>query len=406
MVLKTIRSAGKRAQSALLEFLALEAASGLMLMAAALAALIAANSPASAAYDSFRTLPIGFSAPWLDFRQSLLWWVNDALMVLFFLVVAIEIKRESVSGQFADRRAALLPLLAALGGMVAPALIFLALNASSPLTQRGWAIPAATDIAFALGVMSLLGARVPLALKVLLTAIAIADDLGAILIIALFYTDHLATAPLAMAGVSLLGLIALNRAGTRSLAPYLVLGAVLWLCVLKSGVHATLAGVALGFCLPLAGDDGSAAQRVEKALHPWVAYAIVPLFAFVNAGLSFDGLSLAVLAAPLPAGIALGLFLGKQVGIFGTVMVLVRLRIIPRPPGCSTLQVLGMAMLAGIGFTMSLFIGGLAFRDPLLMNEVRLGVMGGSVLSAVAGSLLLIFAARQATGQDEDGRHG
>jgi Na+:H+ antiporter, NhaA family len=389
----------RRTAKALRDFLRLEAAGGLVLMAAALLALIVANSSWAADYEAFFALPLGFSLPGLALNKPLLLWINDGLMALFFLLVALELKREMLAGELADRSQIILPIVAAAGGMLAPALVFALINSDTPQNLRGWAIPAATDIAFALGVLSLLGKRVPLALKVLLTTVAVVDDLGAIIIIALFYTDTLAIVPLLLAAFMLAGLVGLNRFGVRALLPYLALGLVLWLCVLKSGVHATLAGVALGLCIPMRARSGSIAphnplHKLEHWLHPWVAFAIVPLFAFANAGLSLAGMTLGALAAPLPLGIALGLVVGKQLGIFGACALLIRTGLVRMPTGVTYLQLYGLSIVAGIGFTMSLFIGSLAFSDPLVQNEVRLGVLSGSLVSMVLGYLVLLGATR------------
>jgi Na+:H+ antiporter, NhaA family len=388
-----VGSAAGRARAALIEFLKLESASGLILIMAALIALIFANSPLASGYQAVLGYKIGISNDLIALRKPILLWINDGLMALFFLVVALEIKREMISGHLADRRTLVLPVFAAIGGMAIPALIYVSINMGSPDTLRGWAIPAATDIAFALGIMALLGSRVPIALKILLTAIAIIDDLGAIIIIALFYTDTLATLPLLLSFVALLGLVALNRFGVTRALPYIVLGFFMWLCVLKSGVHATLAGVALGLCIPTQGDK-PLLSRMEHALHPWVAYGVLPIFAFTNAGLNLSTLSLSDFGQPIPSGIVHGLFLGKQLGIFGFILLLFKLRLVPLPADCTLLHIYGMALLSGIGFTMSLFIGGLAFDDPVLLNQVRLGVLSGSVLSAVCGLLVLRFAGR------------
>jgi NhaA family Na+:H+ antiporter len=376
--------------STLRGFLDSEAAGGLLLMAAAALAMAVANSGLGSRYHAALHAPLG-PLPVVD-------WINDGLMPLFFLLVGLEIKREFVDGHLStwtDRR---LPLIAAVAGMALPALIFLLVTAGVPGLARGWAIPAATDIAFALAVLALLGSRAPTSLKLLLTTIAIADDMGAVAIIALAYTATIKLAALAAAAVILLVMLVLNRRGETRLWPYLLLAVALWLAVLLSGVHATIAGVLAALTIPVrrsAGtpdDAASPLHRLEHGLQPWVALGIVPLFGFANGGVALGGLDRDDLFGPLPLAIAAGLFLGKQIGIFASVQLAVAMGIASRPAGASWLQVYGMAMLCGIGFTMSLFIGGLAFADPVLGEAVKIGVLGGSLLSAVAGYLLLRFA--------------
>ncbi|MDQ0396447.1 Na+/H+ antiporter NhaA [Labrys monachus] len=369
-------------------FLATEAAGGVILMAVAALALAVANSPLSGAYFDLLHLHIG--------GLSLLHWINDGLMALFFLLVGLEIKREVLKGQLSNWPRRALPGVAALGGMVVPALVFVAVNWHQPETLRGWAIPSATDIAFALGVLALLGSYAPASLKVFLTALAIIDDLGAVLIIALFYTAGLDGLALAGVGVVLLALAAMNRFGVVFLPAYLALGAVLWVLTLMSGIHATLAGVALAFAIPLrgaAGGEKSPLHRLEHGLHPWVTFLIVPVFGFANAGVSLAGLSPARLADPVTLGVALGLFAGKQAGVFAFAALAIRAGWAELPHRASWVQLYGVALLCGIGFTMSLFIGGLAYADtPLLLDETKIGVLLGSVLSAVAGAILLRLA--------------
>jgi NhaA family Na+:H+ antiporter len=371
-------------QSALREFLASEAAGGVVLMAAAVLALIVANSSVSEGYFALLETQVA--------GLSVLHWVNDALMAVFFLLVGLEIKREFVTGQLASWPRRILPGAAAAGGMAVPALIYAAINLGTPENLRGWAIPSATDIAFALGVLALLGRRVPASLKVFLVALAIIDDLGAVAIIAVFYTDALHGPWLAAAAAILAALAALNWAGVRRLSPYLVLGAVLWFVVLKSGVHATLAGVALALTIPVGRGEASPLRRLEHALQGWVAFLIVPVFGLANAGVSFAGMSPASLLAPVPLGIALGLFLGKQVGVFGVAWLTIKLRFTERPEGASLLQLYGVALVCGIGFTMSLFIGLLAFPTPHMQDAVKIGVLGGSLLSALVGAVVLLLA--------------
>ncbi len=380
-----------RPRSVLREFLGSEAAGGILLMVSAALALIVANSPVSNVYfDALHTYALGL---------SLGHWVNDGLMSVFFLLVGLEIKREMLDGQLSSWSRRVLPGVAAAGGMLFPALIYVALNRHSPDTLRGWAIPTATDIAFALGVLSLLGPRVPTSLKVFLTALAIIDDLGAVLIIALFYTADLSLPALGAAGLLLAVLAGLNRFGVTRLWPYLILGVGLWGAVLLSGIHATLAGVALALTIPLRrapgrpDDRASPLHRLEHGIHGWVAFLVVPLFGFANAGVSFAGMDASLLTGPLPVGIALGLFLGKMIGVFGTAWVAIRLGFADMPAGASTAQLYGIGLLCGIGFTMSLFIGALAFpASPELGDAVKVGVLGGSILSATAGALVLRLA--------------
>lgn len=358
-------------------------------MASALAALLIANSPWASAY--FSALHINLAG------LSIAHWINDGLMAVFFLLVGLEIKREMLAGQLASWGQRALPGFAALGGMLVPALIYLFVNRSTPETQGGWAIPAATDIAFALGVLSLLGKRVPVSLKIFLSALAILDDLGAVVIIALFYTSGLSTSMLlASAGVVAL-LIVLNRCGVRRLLPYLVAGALLWFFMLQSGVHATLAGVILALCIPLGHRDQPARSPLlflEEKLHPWVAFAVVPIFGFANAGVSLAGISPSNLLDPVPMGVALGLLLGKQIGVFGFAAIAIRTGLAKLPEGSRWTQLYGIALLCGIGFTMSLFIGALAFAgSPLLVDEVKVGVLLGSVVAAILGVIVLRRAA-------------
>lgn len=376
-----------RPPSTLRRFFQNEASGGLVLMAAAALALVVANTAASGLYFSLLHAPLG--------GMDVLHWVNDGLMALFFLLVGLEIKREVVDGQLSTWSRRILPGVAAVGGMAVPALIYVAIQQGDPATLRGWAIPAATDIAFALGILSLLGRRVPVSLKIFLTALAILDDLGAVLIIAVFYTASLETWALAGAAGALAGLIALNRLKVTALTPYLIVGLALWGLVLQSGVHATLAGVALALTIPIrpspaAPDDAtSPLHRLEHGLSPWVAFLVLPVFGFANAGVSFAGMGVGDLLAPVPLGIAAGLFFGKQIGIFGFVWLAVRLGIAERPAKASWAQIYGVALLCGIGFTMSLFIGLLAFADPALQDATKLGVLAGSGLSAALGYLVL-----------------
>jgi NhaA family Na+:H+ antiporter len=377
----------RRIRSALREFLHSEAAGGIVLMAVAALALITANSPIAESYFNALHAYLG--------PLSLQHWINDALMSVFFLLVGLEIKREMLEGQLSSWSRRILPGACAAGGMLVPALIYVAFNWSNPSALRGWAIPTATDIAFALGVISLLGPRVPPSLKIFLAALAIIDDLGAVLVIALFYTAHLNWIALAGAAVVILCLVILNRSGVTRLLPYIILGIVLWLLVFLSGIHATLAGVALALTIPTKRTQGvlqSPLQRLEHALHMPVAFLIVPIFGFANAGVSFAGLTPAVLVEPLTLGVAAGLVLGKLIGVTGTAVILVKSRLADLPAHAGWGQMVGVAFLCGIGFTMSLFIGLLAFSDPAVQDHIKLGILSGSALAGVVGYLILRFA--------------
>lgn len=377
------------------DFLKLESAGGLLLVAAAALALICSNSPLRHAYDDLLKIPVEMRFGSFALAKPLLLWINDGLMAIFFLLVGLEVKREVIEGELSTPAQIVLPVVAGLGGMVVPALIYFIFNRGNGAALNGWAIPTATDIAFALGVLSLLGKRVPVSLKIFLTAVAIADDLGAIVIIALFYTAELSIAMLFLATVAVAVLIALNVQKVTRIAPYVIVGVILWVFVLKSGVHATLAGVAIAFAVPLKtkNAEGTAPlHQLEHSLHPWVAFGVLPIFAFANAGVSFAGVTLTALAEPLPLGIAVGLFAGKLIGVFGASAVLIRLGLAKLPEGAGWLQLIGVAALCGVGFTMSLFIGSLAFDGPDYFTPLRLGVIAGSVLSGVTGYLLLRFA--------------
>lgn len=382
----------RRPLSALRDFLDDEAAGGIVLMFVAALALVVANTPLADGYFALLRLKIG--------GLDLLHWINDGLMVVFFLLVGLEIKREMLEGELASWPLRLLPGIAAAGGMIVPSLIYAACNWDNALELRGWAIPAATDIAFALGVLSLLGSRVPASLKVFLATLAILDDLGAVIIIAIFYTADLSPMALGLAASVFSFLAILNRLGIRRLWPYLTLGFVLWVLVLQSGVHATIAGVALAMTIPLRRPRGQSAEkgaeaaaplvRLEHRINPWVAFAIVPIFGFANAGVSFAGMSLAIVTQSVPLGIALGLFVGKQIGVFGATWVSVKLGFAEMPAGAGWMQIYGVSLLCGIGFTMSLFIGALAFpMAPNLADAVKVGVLAGSTLAALAGWFVL-----------------
>ena len=366
-------------------FINSQASGGLILMGTAVLALVVANSPLAETYFGVLASYVG--------GLSVLHWINDALMAVFFLMVGLEIKREVITGQLSTWPQRILPGIAAVGGMVMPAAIYLFLNWGSVEAAKGWAIPAATDIAFSLGVVALLGSRVPLSMKVFLTAVAIFDDLGAVAVIAVFYTATINGAALAGAAVVVAILAVLNRVGINRLLPYLILGVGLWYLVLLSGVHATVAGVLVALTIPLAVDKrtgDSPLLRLEYAIHPWVAFLIVPIFGFANAGVSFEGFTPATLLQPVTLGIALGLFLGKQLGVFGLTYGAIRFGIAALPDGASFRQLYGVALLCGIGFTMSLFIGLLAFPDSVVLQDaVKIGVITGSALSAVVGAGVL-----------------
>jgi NhaA family Na+:H+ antiporter len=386
-------------RSTFTRFFQLEAASGLLLIAAAILALIINNSPLSGWYNAFLEIPVVAQFGAVKIAKPLLLWINDGLMALFFLIIGLEVKREVLEGHLSKISQIVLPGAAAVGGMVIPALVFTALNHDSPSAMTGWAIPMATDIAFALGVLALLGKRVPVSLKLFLMTLAIIDDLGAIIVIAVFYSSELSGLALALAGASIIALIAMNRLGVVKLAPYLLIGLVLWVCVLKSGVHATLAGVILAFCIPLRtrNEEASPAHTLEHSLHPWVAYGILPLFAFANAGVSLKGVTLDSFIHPVPFGIALGLLLGKTVGVFGLTWLAVKTRMATLPTGAGWGQVFGVAILCGIGFTMSLFVGSLAYVPGVseFAGEDRMGILTGSILSAFIGYAVMAFFSRK-----------
>ena len=392
-----LRRLTRRPRSAIRAFLRSEAAGGILLIAAATLAMIVANSPLADAYFHLLHLETGpVLTPKLG-PMTVHLWINDALMSLFFLLVGLEIKREFLDGHlasWADRR---LPFIAAAAGMAVPALVYLGVTGGAPALSRGWAIPAATDIAFALGLLALLGKRAPTSLKLFLTTVAIVDDVGAVAIIALFYTDSLNWLAFAASLAVLGGMFVMNRRGVEQPAWYLLAFALLWYFELLSGVHATVAGVLAALAVPIKNtpgtpdDEDSPLHRLEHGLHPWVAFGIVPLFGFANAGVTLGGAAAAL--APLPLAIALGLFLGKQAGVFGSVWLAVRLKLATRPARASWAQVYGVSLLCGIGFTMSLFIGGLAFPTGADADAVKIGVLLGSLFSAVAGVIVLLLAA-------------
>jgi NhaA family Na+:H+ antiporter len=382
---------------AIREFLKLESASGILLVVAGVLAMIAANSPLADGYEALLQTHFKVQLGEFALDKPLGVWVNDLLMAIFFLLVGLEIKREAVMGELSDASKVALPAIAALGGMIVPAAIYAALNWNDPVGIRGWAIPSATDIAFALGVLSLFGERVPVGLKIFLMTLAVLDDLGAIVIIAIFYTYELSTTALMLAGLAVVALLVLNRLGVMRVAPYVLVGTALWLCVLKSGVHATLAGVVTALCIPArgAGDpEHTPLRRLEHSLHPWVAFGILPIFAFSNAGVNLTGRSVGDLLQPIPLGIVLGLFVGKQVGVFGFAWTAVKLGLAKLPSGVTFSQVYGAAIICGIGFTMSMFIGMLAFENVASGEEIvtdQLGILAGSLVSALVGYVVLHF---------------
>ena len=397
----------RRAPFLIEEFFRLEAAGGVVLGIAAVIAVAWANTPWRGLYEALLSTPVAVQVGALTLDKPLLLWINDALMAVFFLLVGLEIKREAVEGELSSVRQAALPCIAAFGGMLGPALVYSGINWGDAVALRGWAIPAATDIAFALGVLALLGTRAPSSLKIFLLALAIIDDLGAIVIIALFYTADLSLLSMGLAVGGVAALIVLNLAGVTRIAPYALVGIFLWVCVLKSGVHATLAGVALGFAVPLRSgskEGPSPLARLEHMLHPWVMFGILPVFAFANAGVPLVGLSLGSILEPVPLGIALGLFVGKQVGVMGSTWIAVRLGLGKLPSEATWFQFYGLALLTGIGFTMSFFIGTLAFETPEYNVGVRIGVLSGSAACGIAGYFILLLASNARRARSADNR--
>lgn len=381
----------EKALSRIQAFMKLEASAGLILMGVALMAMLAANTALAPLYDGFLSTNIRVGIGSFEISKPALLWINDGLMAIFFFLVGLEIKREVLTGELSSFDKAVLPVVAAIGGMAIPAIVFVMINWGTPENLNGWAIPAATDIAFALGILALLGTRAPVALKIFLLAVAIIDDLGAIVIIAVFYTSELSTSALTLSMLGFALAVALNRMGVQRIAPYLIIGVFMWVFVLKSGVHATLAGVLIALTIPLKKKDGDKAllYRLEHELHPWVAFLILPIFAFANAGVSLQGIAPSDLLQPLPLGIAAGLFIGKQIGVFGATWIAVKSGLARLPEGVGWKQVYGVACLTGVGFTMSLFIGSLAFGADDMMNAVRLGVISGSILSGLLGFIVL-----------------
>lgn len=383
--------------AALRDFLRMESAGGILLIAAAALAILFANSGLSGSYEAFLKTKLTFQFGDLGLSKPLLLWINDGLMAIFFLLVGMEIKRELIEGELSSVSQAVLPFFAALGGVLLPSAIYAYINWDNPQTIHGWAIPAATDIAFSLAILGLLGSRLPVSLKIFLTAVAVIDDLCAILIIAAFYTQDISLLALGIATLSFLALLCINMRGVARFAPYVVLGIIMWVAVLKSGVHATIAGVVLGFLIPLRVNLPSGVsmlRHMEHGLHAWVAYLILPLFAFANSGIDFSGLSLDSLVHPVPLGVAIGLVAGKQLGVFSFAAALIVTGLAKLPQGATWPQFYGVCIVCGIGFTMSLFIGGLAFDSLELLTETRLGVLLGSLISGVLGYGVLRMVSR------------
>ncbi|GMT43882.1 MAG: Na(+)/H(+) antiporter NhaA [bacterium] len=379
------------------EFIKKESASGILLIFATVLALIVSNTAMSTLYESFLNIPVEIRVGALHLNKLLYYWVNDGLMTIFFLLISLEIKREVLEGHLSSLKQIALPGIAAVGGMAVPALIYLLFNQNNPIAAKGWAIPAATDIAFALGILSLLGNRIPISLKLFLMTLAIIDDLGAIIIIALFYTAELSMTSIIVAGIALVVLIMFNRFGVSKKAAYFIVGTILWVSILKSGVHATLAGVVLAFTIPLNAKDAdnrsiSPAKEIEHNLHFWVAFFILPLFAFVNAGVNITQISFSQMSGSVPLGIIFGLFVGKQFGVFGFSWLAIKLKLAVLPKHSNWRQFYGVAVLTGIGFTMSLFIRSLAFQDEQIFQYTdKLAILIASFVSGVSGYLVLKY---------------
>ncbi|MDE4005696.1 Na+/H+ antiporter NhaA [Glaesserella parasuis] len=376
------------------KFLQLESASGILLLAFAMLAMLFANTPLKDLYFDFLSMPVSIQIGLFSIHKPLLMWVNDGFMAVFFVLIGLEVKREMMVGAISSYQRAIFPAIGALGGMIVPALVFTLINSDSPEFQQGWAIPMATDIAFALGVLGLLGKRVPFALKIFLLALAIIDDLGAIVVIAIFFSHELSTTALISAVIAITALIIMNRMRVTAICAYMVVGLILWASVLKSGVHATLAGVIIGFCVPLKGKNGEEPlAHFEHILAPWCSFVILPLFAFSNAGVSLAGIGLSTLFSPLTMGVALGLLVGKTLGVFSFSFLAVKLGIAQLSEGINFKQIFAVSVLCGIGFTMSMFLAGLAFggdeADGQFISLARLGILIGSGISAVLGYYLL-----------------
>ena len=400
-----LRSPARTIRKRAMDFIHLEASGGLVLMFTALMALIANNSLLASGYSGIldTTVTVQFGA--FIISKPFLLWINDGLMAIFFFLVGLEIKREVLDGELSSLDKAALPIFAAIGGILVPAMVYLSFNYTNPTTASGWAIPAATDIAFALGILALLGPRVPASLKIFLLAVAIIDDLTAIIIIAFFYTQDLSLVALGWAGGGAVVLFLMNRFRVMRILPYALVGMFVWAAVLKSGVHATLAGVVTALAVPMVRPDPdtpSPLRRAEHGLHIWVAFLILPLFAFANAGVSLEGLAVSDLLSPVPLGIALGLFVGKQIGVFSLCLIAVKAGWAKLPEGANWVQVYAVACLTGVGFTMSLFIGTLAFDDASLLNGVKLGVLMGSIASGILGyTLLRVFSKKDSANESD-----
>ncbi len=374
-------------------FLKLESAGGILLLFSAAVAMLLANSPLSNQYNDFLNLPVNLQIGSFSINKTLIHWINDGFMAVFFVLVGMEVKKELFEGALSSYQQAIFPAIAAVGGMIVPALVYWFIAKQDPSLANGWAIPMATDIAFALGIMALLSKQVPLPLKIFLLALAIIDDLGAIVVIALFFSHELSVQALIFSGVSILTLVLLNRFRVSALCAYMVIGAILWASVLKSGVHATLAGVIIGFCIPLKGKKGERPLHdFEHILAPWSSFVILPLFAFANAGVSFDGIDVSMISSPLLLAIACGLIIGKPVGVFGFSYISVKLGLAKLPDGINFKQIFAVAVLCGIGFTMSMFLASLAFdadAGESVNTLSRLGILLGSTISATLGYLFL-----------------
>ncbi len=389
--------------SYLKEFFKLEASGAILLLAGTILGLVFANTNLAVLYNYFLDVPVAIQIGKLEIAKPLLLWINDGLMAIFFFLIGLELKREFIEGELSNRSQIVMPLLGALGGMLVPALIYVYFNINDSIGIKGWAIPAATDIAFALGVITVFGTRAPISLKIFLTSLAIFDDIGAILIIALFYSANISIYSLIFAAVVILVLFILSRKGVKSITPYIVLGIILWVAVLKSGVHATLAGVVLAFFIPMYDKSSekdeahSPLVKLEHDLHPTVAFFILPVFAFANAGVSFSGVTLSSLIDPIPIGIAAGLVFGKQIGVFGFSYIGHKLGIAKMPEGTDWLSIYGVSALCGIGFTMSLFISSLAYENEgtEYIEESRIGILLGSVIAAILGYFILSFALKR-----------
>ncbi|MBL4805289.1 MAG: Na+/H+ antiporter NhaA [Alphaproteobacteria bacterium] len=390
--------------SKIVDFFKSKTTPGILLCLAAVLAMVIENSPFYEYYDLFKNIPVVLQAGTFVIDKPLLLWINDGLMAVFFLLIGLEIKREILQGHLSTKEQLILPTIAALGGLLVPALIYAYLNWNNEITLNGWAIPAATDIAFALGILILLGDRIPSSLKVCLVAIAIIDDLAAIVIIALFYTADTSLIALGLGAAGIIIAYIMNRKRVTSLGPYVILGLLIWACVLKSGVHATLAGVALGLVIPLRAKDKygeSPSKKLEHTLHPFVAFMVIPVFAFANAGVPLKDITLDTFLQPVTLGITLGLFFGKQLGVMLLTFIATKVKLCTLPNSVTWPQYYGMALLTGIGFTMSLFIGTLAFADIEYINAVRLGVLSGSILSAIAGVTILLITTSKPNSSQE-----